>query len=185
MGKVEFSHEKILNRNRVRKHRHKKYLQKIHNEKINERIKQLDIDFDESNKSEQEAKKFDDADEFKDKLRIWVLNHRLSRAAVNDLLMILISIGFSSLPKDSRTLMATPVKVPIEILTNGKLWYNGIRKCIEHVLARVQRDMTITLDFNIDGVPISKSSSEQFWPILSAIQGTFKNKKLLFEIKCS
>lgn len=67
--------------------------------------------------------------------------------------------------------MFTPVKVPINILSKGKLWYHGIWKCVENALGNIQRSLTITLDFNIDGLPISKSSSKQFWPILMAIQG--------------
>lgn len=176
MAKIKLFDEKsVKNRNRVRKHRYNKYLKKVHNDKINERIEKLNFrktNFDVDNPLEQREKSdSDDSNEFKNKLRIWALNHRITRAALNELLMILISVGFSFLPKDSRTLMATPVTVPIEIMTNGRMWYNGIQKCLESVLSKVHREMKITLDFNVDGFPISKSSSKQFWPILASIQG--------------
>lgn len=175
-----FDEKSVKNRNRVRKHRQYINMKKLHNEKINERMKKnfqrmsfdLPIDSDHLDSNQQHNQHdYDKQNEFKDNLRIWALNHRITRTAVNDLLMILISAGFGFLPKDSRTFMATPVKVPIAILTNGKMWYNGIQKCLENVLKNVQHSMKITLDFNIDGMPISNSSSQQFWPILSAIRG--------------
>lgn len=175
MAKVLLFDEKsIKNRNRVQKHRYNKYLKKIHNHEIEKRIKKLnfihhDVSMD-NHSTDSDPNNYDKPNEFKDKLRVWVLNHRITRTAVNDLLLILISAGFVFLPKDARTLMSTPVEVPIKMLTNGKMWYNGIQKSLENVLLKVQRSMKITLDFNIDGMPISNSSSEQFWPILSAIQ---------------
>lgn len=86
--------------------------------------------------------------EFKDKLRIWVKHRRIAGIAVNELLLILISAGFDFLPKDKRTLMSTPVIVPIDTLSNGKMWYFGIRKCLENVLADIRSSINITLDFH-------------------------------------
>lgn len=175
-----FDEKSVKNRNRVRKHRQNKYMKKLHNDKINERIKKnfQKISFDRTTDFEDlysnkqyNSHDYDEQNEFKDNLRIWALNHRITRKAVSDLLMILISAGFGFLPKDSRTLMSTPVNVPITNMTNGKMWYNGIHKCLEYVLKNVQCSMKITLDFNVDGMPISNSSSQQFWPILSAIRG--------------
>lgn len=93
--------------------------------------------------------------EIKDKIRYWILHHRIAKTAVNDLLSILLSAGLSFLPRDSRTLMKTPINLPIDTLSNGKMWYCGIKKCLEHVLAGMQRNLAVTLDFNFDGVPIA------------------------------
>lgn len=41
----------------------------------------------------------------KDELRLWVTQRHIAKAAVNDLLTVLINAGFTYLPKDSRTLM--------------------------------------------------------------------------------
>lgn len=170
-----FDEKSVKNRNRVQKHRYNKYLKKIHNQEIERRIKNLTLihhDVSTANHlNDADLKNYDEPNEFKQKLRVWVLNHRITRTAVSELLLILISAGFVFLPKDARTLMSTPVEVPIKMLTNGKMWYNGIQKSLEKVLLKVQRSINITLDFNIDGMPISNSSTEQFWPILSAIQG--------------
>lgn len=117
------------------------------------------------------------ATEFKDKLRLWASNHNISGEAINGLLVILIWAGFTFLPKDSRTLKKTPPKVPIDILSNGKLFYYGLGKCLVKVLASAYHHIdSITLNFNFDGFPVAKSSSSQFWPILAAIKGDFMYK---------
>lgn len=164
------------NRNRVRKHRNQHQSKKMHRDQINKRVKKIILEqnkCDETNNYEQINKQADRdiSSEFKVKLRIWVVNHRITQTALNDLLLILISAGFCFLPKDARTLMATPTNVPIDILSNGKLWFYGIRKCLENTFAEIRRSIEITLDFDFDGLPISKSSSKQFWPILSSIRG--------------
>lgn len=172
---THFDEKRLKNRFRVRQHRNNKYIKKIYNDKVDERIRKLSfqqIECYATSGSDDEEPDIDKATDLKDKLRVWVVNHRITRTAVNDLLLILISAGFC-LPKDARTLMCTPVKVTINWLSNGKLWYYGVWKCLENVLSNIRRDITATLDFNVDGLPISKSSSMQFWPILMTIQGTF------------
>lgn len=170
--KVIFHDEKsVKNRKRVKKHRDNEHLKKMHNRKVKEHVERmLSLHHNVENVFSHDNN-YDEPSEFKDKLRTWVLNHKITRTAVNDLLLILISAGFCFLPKDARTLMSTPTHVPIEILTNGKLWYNGIKTSLENVLMKIKRNIEITLDFSVDGMPISNSSSQQFWPILSAIRG--------------
>lgn len=182
MTKIRYFDEKsVKNRERVRNCRHRKKLKTIHNHQVYERMKIItnnqfnctEFDNHDSNekRSDGQTLDFDETAEIKDKLRIWIVNHRITQRAVNDLLLILICAGFSYLPKDCRTLLKTPTKVPIDILSNGKLFYQGVQKCLENALARIQRDTIVTLDFNFDGFPISKSSANQFWPILASIRG--------------
>lgn len=166
------------NRDRVRKCRLLKKLRSVHVNQVRERIySQRDINIDQhlSSNCEENFCSIDDGKVvgFEHKLRCWAINHRITGSAINDLLIILIYAGFTFLPKDSRTFMGTPSQVPIKVLTNGRMWYNGVKKCLEGVLARISRDVCITLDFNFDGIPIFKSSNLQFWPILAAIRGTF------------
>lgn len=59
----------------------------------------------------------------KERLRKWALKYNISKRAVSDLLTILISLGMSWLPKDSRTLLSTPREIHMTNLTIGKLWY--------------------------------------------------------------
>lgn len=170
------------NRNRVRECRLRKKIKVNYNEKVQERLKSISSQqiksvnnhHDENTEKSPEKNCGFDAIGFQDRLRKWASNYNISGEALNGLLKILIWAGFTFLPKDSRTLKKTPPKVPIDILTNGKLFYYGISKCLVKVLATAQEylDTIITLNFNFDGFPISNSSASQFWPILASIKGT-------------
>lgn len=183
MARIKYFDQKsIKNRARVKKHRYFQKIRTIHEENIYKKLH--------SNTSSHTDGVFnnsfepsDKATEIKNKIIQWALHYRIARIAVNDLLSILLSAGLSFLPRDSRTLMATPANVKIDILSNGKMWYCGIKKCLEHALTGIQQSMSITLDFNFDGLPIAKSSNKQFWPILSSIRGIyfFLSKILKFE----
>lgn len=105
------------------------------------------------------------------KLKSWVFNHNVTRRAVNDLLLILKSAGLNWLPNDSRTLCKTPRSTKIFSAANGKYWYNGIKKNLLLNFSTIQNNITIKLNFNVDGVPLYKSSSTEFWPIISNIHG--------------
>ena len=82
--------------------------------------------------------------------------------ALNDLLSILVVYGFSFSPKDSRTLMKTPVNVDIRELSKGKLWYYGIKSHLQLIFQNICSDIKLTLDFNFDGVELFNSSKKCF-----------------------
>lgn len=177
---IRFTRKATQTRNRVRKFRERKKLLKIYEKEVQTRLKELheynermssttisDIDSDTN-----------ESDKFKEDLKCWAIQHRTSQRAINGLLSILIGTGFSSLPKDSRTLMRTPTSVDITELSHGKLWFNGIKKNLEKLLSNCNRNLTIHLDFNFDGLPIFNSSKLQFWPILSSIVGKPFKKRI-------
>lgn len=162
MARVRLPDEKaVKNRNRVRRYRHFKKLRMIHEKDISERIYSKNIAecemLEDSKKDNACHENVDKATEIKNKLRLWALNHRITKVALNELLSILIFAGFGFLPRDSRTLMGTPAKTAITTLSKGKIYNHGIQKCLENVFAVISRDISITLDFNFDGLPISKS----------------------------
>lgn len=188
MAKVKYYDAKSeMNRMRVRKCREKQKMKLLHEKEVQERIYAM-INNDlyaykrtpacsqnvqkENAHIPTETRK-DDTSYFRDKLKNWIVNHRISARAVNDLLAILIYAGFTFLPKDSRTLMRTPSNLSIQLLSKGKLWYYGIQKCMEDIFSKISRKILVTLDFNFDGFPVSKSSNSQFWPILSSIKGNY------------
>ena len=180
MAKIKKNDEKsIKNRARVKKHRDWKKNKSIHEKFIIDQLfngqnecitKIFDKRTDNHNDllNEKECK-IDKATEIRDKLQYWCSHHRITTTAMNDLLCILRSAGFSFLPKDRRTLMRTPINVPIQTLSNGKLWYNGVKTCLENLLIKTSHKC-VTLDWNFDGLPISKSSKVQFWPVLASIR---------------
>lgn len=113
---------------------------------------------------------------FKTKIRDWANMHRISKRAIDDLLCVLISSGIDSVPKNHRTLQKTPTNIVITDVSGGQFWYNGLGKCIAQIFYNLDRDIRISLNFNIDGLPLYKSSSITFYPILASIHGTHSRK---------
>lgn len=106
-------------------------------------------------------------------LKQWAIEYGITRRALSALLKILISAGLWYLSSDSRTLLKTPRTVSIIDMCGGKYWHGGLRKNIERLLSGIKENMTINLTFNIDGLPLFKSSKTTFWPILADIFGLY------------
>lgn len=102
-----------------------------------------------------------------DELRFWAVNHRITMRALNDLLKILIAFGIVFLPKNCKTLLKTPRNVSIVELAGGMFWYNGVKNSISHMFRNLNRNMSISLNINVDGLPLFKSARKFFWPILA------------------
>lgn len=185
MAKIrKFDEKSAKNRARVRKFRERKKYRVIHEKYIYNQINLFNESqtMDCNHFSDKLYDEFPDenctgvkdkATEICDKLKYWCVDHRITAVAMCDLLSILRYAGFHFLPKDNRTFMGTPKNVPILSLSNGKLWYNGIQKCLESALDKISNNLSITLGWNFDGFPIAKSSNKQFWPILASIRGKF------------
>lgn len=95
------------------------------------------------------------------KLANWAVTNNQSRKSVNSLLEILREED-RLLPKDYRTLCSTPKKVhsQIEDMGSGKYIHFGLVTCLKQFLTvNDVKTLRLLLDMNIDGVPISKSSS--------------------------
>lgn len=106
-----------------------------------------------------------------DDLRDWANSNRISMRAIDQLLRILKSNGINSVPLNHRTLLHTPINIEIVPTAGGSLWYNGFEKCIKRIFNGIDRDWTISLNINVDGLPIYDSSNVTFWPILASIYG--------------
>uniref|UniRef100_A0AAG5DQC3 Uncharacterized protein n=1 Tax=Anopheles atroparvus TaxID=41427 RepID=A0AAG5DQC3_ANOAO len=105
---------------------------------------------------------------FREKLRYWALSFSIPHSALNVLLFILNNNQVSQLPKDSRTILQTN-RTPVQTVAigTGQFWYNGIKKClVQHFRNTVPRVDNISLNNSIDGLPLHRSSSSQFLPIL-------------------
>lgn len=96
------------------------------------------------------------------KLKHWAtVQHQIPLNAVDSLLEILSPVC-PSLPRDSRTLLKTPRTVTITPLETGELTYMGIQEQIMKILPLCYPDFDnnqILLSFNIDGLPLFKSTS--------------------------
>lgn len=164
------------NRERVRKCRQKKRLRLIYENLVQRKMAANKTNHDVENPKFENVHVHDEStidgeQMFVHQLRNWSINNRITAMAMTELLGILRSVGFTYLPKDSRTIMGTPKNIKIDDLTNGKMWFNGIGKCLEKIHLNEKFDCALTLDWNFDGLPVFRSSNLQFWPMLASIQG--------------
>lgn len=125
-----------------------------------------------TDRSNKNYHKLIDSVESKKILREWALKFLITHRAINELLEGLSIIGIPDLPKDSRTLLQTPRRVEIIKIGDGEYWHNGLTEVLTGVLNNLKKTPTeIALNFNMDGLPISRSSRDEFWPILCNIAG--------------
>lgn len=115
----------------------------------------------------------DSSEMLRSELAIWATKNKCQRTAVNELIQILRGQGLC-LPKDSRTLLQTPREVATLSKCGGQYIYLRIEAGICEILSRnpslIERhDSSIDLMINVDGLPLFKSSTSQFWPILGYI----------------
>lgn len=104
-------------------------------------------------------------------IRQWATEFQISQAALHSLTHILNETLDLNLPKDPRTIMATPRSLDLQqIDETGSYWHQGLEVCLRTTLEKIQRPATVSLNFNIDGLPVYNSSTKSFWPILFNIQ---------------
>lgn len=107
-----------------------------------------------------------------DKIAQWIIKNNISHNSSNELLSILKSENLP-VPKDCRTLLKTPLLCnDIVNIPPGEYVHLGIEKGIlEKMHKNISTDNLeiLPLTINIDGLPLSKSSKSQFWPILMSI----------------
>lgn len=122
-----------------------------------------------SDESEDETND-DNINEF---LRSWISDCNIPQMHVNKLIKYLKNNGHPTLPTDCRTLMRTPIKRNIIPMTPGNYVHMGLENGLQYYFDQFNVNdhlpSEIILDFNIDGLPLSKSSSNCFWLILCRI----------------
>ncbi|XP_070384800.1 uncharacterized protein [Dermacentor albipictus] len=106
-------------------------------------------------------------------LQAWAAESRCPQAAVTSLLAVLRSHScLSSLPSSARALLQTPKRVlTIKELGGGKFHHFGLEAGLRQTLHGGEHlPAELSLSFNIDGLPLAKSSRDQLWIILGRIQ---------------
>ncbi|XP_077536347.1 uncharacterized protein LOC144148704 [Haemaphysalis longicornis] len=114
-----------------------------------------------------------DTGSFRSRLQTLAIEHGLSHSSVTALLGLLRTHGcFSSLPRSARTLLATPRRSQgILHIAGGKYCHFGIEEGVRDVLRLAKAlPQELALNFNIDGLPIAKSSGSHFWTILGQVK---------------
>ena len=110
----------------------------------------------------------------RERLALYVTRHALSVRATAELLALFKRAGVQGLPKDRRALLRTPRSlIGIVDKCGGQYKYLGLETGLVDLLQNnptfVPVDNTISFNVNIDGVPLYKSSSGQFWPLLCCV----------------
>lgn len=110
---------------------------------------------------------------FKDGLRKWATDYNIPQNALNALLNVLkCDAGLTFLPKDSRTLLqckSTKVSNIRNVEPRGYYYHFGLSAGIMKCSFLFPLTDIIKIAIGVDGLPLSASSSSQFWPILAYI----------------
>lgn len=113
----------------------------------------------------------------------WAVQFQISHTAITALLSILRNHGFDNcLPKNSKTLLKTPKFTNVRRVPPGEYFHKGLRLGIMQFLQKSQDDVdSVAVQISIDGLPISKSSTNQLWPILGSVRPNLSD---IFIIGC-
>jgi hypothetical protein len=111
-----------------------------------------------------------------EKLANWATEFHITHSALSGLLDVLSNLALD-LPKDPRTLLKTDITVACKEICGGSYCYLGIKTGLlnelsssDDLFSSLDRNDIISIQVNIDGLPLFKSSSIQFWPILGLIE---------------
>ncbi|CAG7721496.1 unnamed protein product, partial [Allacma fusca] len=117
-----------------------------------------------------------DCDNFRFELSSWTVANKVPHIHVNKLLKLLKKTNhFKNLPNDARTLVSTPRYTHVREVIPGYYCHFGLKGQVQDYLQNAKSATPISkllLQFNIDGIPISKSSNKHFVPILGYIVGS-------------
>ncbi|XP_070161256.1 uncharacterized protein [Polyergus mexicanus] len=110
-------------------------------------------------------------DDFKNSLAVWATEYQISHTALRALLQRLKQHScFSKLLLDARSLLQTPRRQEIRIVIPGTYYHFGLLNSVLDILTSIKDNIDcVKIAINIDGLPLSKSSSQQFWPILGSV----------------
>lgn len=111
-------------------------------------------------------------DTIAEKIAAWSIEENIPFRSVNKLLAILKPV-IPDLPGDARSLKHTPRSAPTIPMKGGSYIHYGIKDSLTDLLEKFHFPQDILeLNFNVDGLPVSKSSGAQVWPILMNISNT-------------
>lgn len=116
----------------------------------------------------------------REKLRLWALEYQITHRAVNALLQLFPKIGI----KDSRSLLQTPRSVNIVNISGGQYWHNGFQDIEKILLSYETKPTKVSLKFNMDGLPVCRSSKVELWPILCSITEYPSHQPIIIGIYC-
>ncbi len=140
-------------------------------------LENLDLDDQQYSSESDDTETGSSSDEISDlrsDMAKWAVRNKATRTSVDELLSLLRKHGHR-LPKDARTLLGTPRHVDAQDLCGGQYLYFGLESGLLKICSQYQekimsRENHVLLNFNIDGLPLFKSSNVQIWPILCSVK---------------
>jgi len=134
-----------------------------------------DSEFSDSDKDREFLQENSDPLDILSELRVWSVNNNVTHSQLRELLKVLKKFkGFEDLPVDSRTVLRTPRVNLASACSPGQYVHFGFQNHINRIKSKFPKLDTkdIKWQINIDGLPLTKSSNTQFWPILAYPSGT-------------
>lgn len=136
------------------------------------------------------AKNKDKDTSLRKKLASWAIEENITQSSFKKLLEILRNendlTSFHNLPKDPRTMLFTPSNLTSVKMSTDSFYYFGIAQSINILINQcgvfLPNCTFFELAINIDGLPISKSSSNCLWPILVQIKSIEVLKKYVLMV---
>lgn len=103
----------------------------------------------------------------------------------------ILRISHQSLPKDLRTLLKTPRASDIRAVESGSYFHFDIVNSLQRLrhLIYFSKNASsgvpvISLQVNFDGLPLHKSTTQQFRPILAKVSNPFNSDPFLKDLFC-
>lgn len=116
-------------------------------------------------------------------LCLWSVIYNINHEALSELLKGLRLRGHSNLPACAKTLLKTLKTVLIKPISGGDYHNIGISSEIVNLASKnVQLPDVLHLNVGIDGLPISKSTSDELWPILGLFTNVPQSKVFIIGI---
>ena len=116
-------------------------------------------------------------------LQTWASSFQIPHSALQSLLSIL-RVYHPFLPKDPRTLLNTSTYYNVVDIDGGSYYHfglaSGLLKLVQSMPNKLNIEASdidsVLVQFNIDGLPLFKSTNTQFWPILCRVVEPFESK---------
>lgn len=84
-------------------------------------------------------------------------------------MLVILCHYHTYLPKDARTLLKTPKVYEVLNVAGGSYYHFGIENWVMSIASGIEDVTEVSLQVNIDGLPLFKSSGAQLWPILGRL----------------
>ncbi|XP_055539699.1 uncharacterized protein LOC129726711 [Wyeomyia smithii] len=112
----------------------------------------------------------------------WSINYNISQQALKPLLHKLISYD-RTLPEDPKRFLRTPRTVANVIdIQGGQYWHQGLENCLRLAFPELAESLKISININIDGLPLYKNGTSQVWSILFNIHENTSMRPMIIGI---